>query len=482
MPKISVADFTALILRNLPYRATSNQQEAAKLISEFIFRPATEHSKPLFLLRGYAGTGKTSLLAAIVNSLPAIGIRSSLLAPTGRAAKVMAGYSGKPAFTIHRKIYIQHSNKSGIPVFKLRKNLHTSALFVVDEASMITNEYDNSEESFFRGHRLLSDLIEFVYSANCRLLLSGDTAQLPPVGTEISPALNTPLLKASFPVEIFEYELTEVVRQDKKSGILLNATSLRNKISTGNHSFPLFSLSGIRDVIRVNGSELEELLNTNLHHESAENTVIITRSNKRAVLYNQEVRRRILFREAMVSAGDLMMVVKNNYFWLPEGSDTGFIANGEMFEVMRIGKHEELYGFKFCDATIRLVDYENQPLLEVKLLLDTLLSDSPSLSYEQNRQLFSEVMADYEEIRNRSERMKLARKNAWLNALQVKYAYALTCHKTQGGQWKHVFIDAAFLRGADADRESLRWLYTAITRSAGKVYLVNFADSLFGTN
>lgn len=472
-------EFAAAILKNLPHTPTQGQENLATLIARYIFFRSEDPRHIMFLLRGYAGTGKTSMISSMVRSLPLLGKKSVLLAPTGRAAKVIAQYSGHQAFTIHRKIYMHQVQPNGSIRVTLRVNQHKNTVFIVDEASMIQSENAGNDGGIFASRNLLDDLITFVYSSNCRLLLSGDTAQLPPVGLDESPALDINYLNATYPLQLSTFELTEVVRQEKESGILANATALRQKLKAEKYDPPFFHLKKHDDVIRINGHELEDALNNSIHSKGIESTVVVTRSNKRANLFNREVRSRILFRDLEVQAGDLMMVVKNNYFWLPPESPVGFIANGDTIEILRVLKIKELYGFRFAEVQIRLVDYPDEPHLDLKIILNTLTSESAALTQEENRKLFEEVMQDYESIPSRQQRFQQLRINPYFNALQVKFAYALTCHKTQGGQWEDVFVDQGFLPEGGLNREYLRWLYTAVTRSTKRVYLVNFGDESF---
>lgn len=473
------SEFTELVLQNLVHTPTGGQRVLAGLLSGFIFSRSDGHLNKIFVLKGYAGTGKTSVISSLVNSIPQLGKKTVLLAPTGRAAKILALYSGKTASTIHRKIYMHTMLPNGMVKISLRQNLHKNTLFIVDEASMIQGERISDELNLFSSCNLLDDLMEYVFSSNCRLLLAGDTAQLPPVGLQMSPALDVRYLKSTYPVIADSYELNEVVRQEKESGILANATLLRESIDTQKFQPPFFRLGSYRDIVRINGSELEDALNNSIHGRGVDNTVIITRSNKRANLFNREIRNRILFRDHAINAGDLLMVVKNNYFWLSSESQAGFIANGDMIEVLRVRKLEELYGCRFADVLIRLVDYPDEPEQDVKLLLNTIDSESAALTRDESRNLFESVMQDYVHITSRNERFQLIRTNPYLNALQVKYAYALTCHKTQGGQWNDVFVEQGYLNDDQLDREYLRWLYTAITRASSKVYLLNFTERLF---
>ncbi len=368
-------------------------------------------------------------------------MRSVLLAPTGRAAKVISSYSGHRAQTIHRKLYMQNISDDGKVRFMLTENKHKNTLFIVDEASMIPDT-SSSGGSLFGGRRLLHDLIEYVYtSENCRLLMIGDTAQLPPVGIELSPALYPEYLKSNFNLEIHTYELREVVRQASESGILANATALREKISSDNISMPLFSNTGFDDVYKLDGGELQEFLQDVYSSAEFEDIVVICRSNKRANIFNREIRNRIIYHEDEITAGDHLMVVRNNYFWLPKGSETGFIANGDMIELLRIRNTTQLYGHRFADITFRLIDYPEEKEIDALIMLDTLMADTPALPPEAQNKLLENVLLDYADIPSQSLRMAKIRQNQYFNALQVKFAYSLTCHKTQGGQWKHVFVD-----------------------------------------
>jgi len=402
------------------------------------------------------------------------------MAPTGRAAKVLAAYAQRPANTIHRKIYFARTTKDGVIALKLQQNLHKQTLFIVDEASMIQHS-SLSESNLFGSRNLLDDLFEYVFNGEgCRMMFIGDTAQLPPVGLEHSPALDLEYLRKAYNLLIDSHEMTEVVRQEKNSGILLNATAVRNQILRQEWGIPLFAITDAhKDVIRINGSELEEALNTAYSGSGKENNVVVCRSNKRANIFNREIRKRILFLEEDINTGDYMMVVKNNYFWLPEGSSAGFVANGDIIELLRIRKIEEIYGFRFADVTIRFIDYPEEKDLDVKILLDTLQSESPALSQTDNNRLFQEVMKDYEDMSSRRGRLEKVKINPYFNALQVKFSYALTCHKTQGGQWDTVFIDQGYLNEKMMNIEYLRWLYTAVTRATKKLYLVNFEEKFF---
>lgn len=434
--------------------------------------------RSVFLLKGYAGTGKTSLVSALIQTLPQLRVDTLLLAPTGRAAKVIANYSGRPAYTIHKKIYMTVTDAGGVVRTVRAINKHAYTLFIVDEASMIGLEPTTSR------HSLLEDLIDYVYDGNhCRLMLIGDTAQLPPVGQSESPALDERYLSAAFGLNVIVSELTEVVRQQQLSGILANATSLRNQIAVlgggDEASLPLFTPNDT-DVVKLAGEDLMETLYREYGDFALEQVAIICRSNKRANLFNQGVRNSVLFREEEVNAGDYLMVVKNNYFWLDEESTIGFIANGDIVEVLSVRNTQELYGFRFADATLRFVDYPDEEPRDCKLLLSTLYSESPSLTAEESERFFNAVMEDYADLPHKADRLREMRQNPYYNALQVKFAYALTCHKTQGGQWRTVIVDQGFLPpDMSLDRDYLRWLYTAFTRATDKVYLLNFEKRFF---
>ncbi|MEA3504898.1 MAG: AAA family ATPase [Bacteroidota bacterium] len=466
--------FAKLFSRSLPHTPTEDQERTIKLLTDFIYSGSSDD---LFLLKGYAGTGKTTLVSTLIQILPKIGMKSALLAPTGRAAKVLANYSKQSANTIHKKIYFFNSTADGSMRLKLGTNKHKKTIFFIDEASMIP---DNNTAGNFSQHSLLDDLVNYVYQGeNCKIILIGDTAQLPPVGLDISPALDIDYLRASFSLDIIHDELTEVVRQERSSGILTNATSIREKLLYGDFELPLFKTKEAPHFHRITGSDFEEILNDTFNMNAPEDSVIITRSNKRANSYNNEIRNRILYKHEEISAGDYIMVVKNNYFWLPEDSKTGFIANGDIAEILKVSNIEELYGYRFANATIRLIDYPDEENLEVKLLIDTISSETPSLSYNENKKLYNTVMEDYKDIPQKKKRMEELKKNPYFNALQIKFSYALTCHKTQGGQWKNVFIDQGYFKEDMLGTEYLRWLYTAITRATENVYLVNFKDEFF---
>lgn len=429
------------------------------------------------MLCGYAGTGKTTLVSALVKTMAQLERRCVLLAPTGRAAKVFSSYSGKSAYTIHRWIYRQKSILNGAQ-FVLSENRAVNTLFIVDEASMIAND----GSSGFGTGALLDDLVEFVYSGRgCSMLLLGDTAQLPPVGELLSPALSAEYMRSMF-LDVTHVELTQVMRQLDGSGILQNATMLREIIRAGENGFlPQLKLKGFADITPVSGDELIEAIEGSYSSVGIEDTIVLCRSNKRANVYNEGIRRRILYREEELNRGDMLMVVKNNYYWreLLGKEDKSlldkidFIANGDMAEIVRVGGVEEMYGFRNAEVTLSLVDYEDCEI-DVMIMLDTLMSESPSLTREESERLFAAVWEDYPEIRSRRKRMEEIRKNPYYNALQVKYGYAVTCHKAQGGQWKHVFLDQGYVTADMMNADYYRWLYTAFTRATEKLYLVNW--------
>jgi exodeoxyribonuclease-5 len=432
--------------------------------------------RSLFIIRGYAGTGKTSIISALVKYLRKERRAFRLMAPTGRAAKVLSKYSGFKASTVHRSIYFARTGAGGGLILALQKNKYKRAIFIIDEASMIPDDTSSSKSG---GRNLLYDIMEYTFSGtDCKLIFVGDTAQLPPVGLDISPALNKAYLKNAFHLDITDLELDEVVRQEKQSGILLNATILRQKIKEESFIPPFFDLYGQRDVINLPGVELLDELISAYDFQGFDNTVIITRSNKRANLYNREIRNRILFREEKINAGDYLMVVKNNYFWLEEDNEAGFLANGDILELMSVRKVEEMYGFQFADISARMVDYPDAKEIEIKVILNSLEVEAPALSYEDNNKLYMAVMEDYMDIPQKSKRLAKIKENPYFNAVQIKFSYALTCHKTQGGQWHTVFVDQGYVTEENINKEYLRWLYTAITRSTSRVFFVNFPDNL----
>lgn len=460
------------LIKNIGFELTKSQEITAELLSDFF---VNKNDQQIFLLKGYAGTGKTTLIAACVRTLLTQGVKVVLLAPTGRAAKVLEQYSGYPAYTIHKWIYRQQSQKDGVGRFVVNKNTSCNTIFIVDEASMISS---SSEDSFFGSGNVLEDLLKFIEEGdNCRLMLVGDEAQLPPVRLDISPALDKRVLE-SYGYEVTQITLSEVVRQAADSGILSNATSLRAMISKNFCAIPQFTLVGFSDIVRLSGVELIETLESSYSQVGVEETIVLNYSNKRANKYNQGIRNQILWREEELSIGDLLMVVRNNYFWVEKIPEINFIANGDIVEVVRIRKIKELHGFRFAEVTVRLTDYKHQEL-DVMVMLDTLALEGPSLSSDKANELFESVSLDYADTVNKRSRMKKIKEDPFFNALQVKFAYAVTCHKAQGGQWKHVYIDQGFFRADMISKEYLRWLYTALTRATEKVYLVNFAKDFY---
>lgn len=467
-------NFASVIRSQFPFEPTTGQQELINRIAAFVLHPDNER---VFVLKGYAGTGKTSTVSALVKSLPAVRWKFSLLAPTGRAAKVLSEYTNWPAFTIHKRIYHARGEGGGAGMFTLQQNKHTNTIFIVDEASMIG---EGQADQQLHPHSLLEDLFQYVYDGdNCKLLLIGDSAQLPPVGMSESPALNVEYLKATFGVEVEHIELKEVMRQVLDSGVLYNATKLRVNIAEAQNAPPAFELEGYNDIIKVEGTDLIDLLEQSYRNVGQEETIIICRSNKRANIYNQQIRARILWREEELSSGDHLMVVKNNYFWLPEESKAGFIANGDRIEIVRIRKQYEMHGFRFADVEMRLLDYPEEPEISARVILDTLHSEAPALKREQQQALFESVMADYENLPTKRDKFLKLRSDPFFNALQVKYAYAVTCHKAQGGQWQSVFVEQGYLTPEMINTEYLRWLYTALTRTRDKAYLIGFKEEFF---
>ena len=465
---------SSLIIKEIKFEPTECQQEMAVKISEFI---TADQPKIVFLLKGYAGTGKTTALSALVRVLETLKIKTVLLAPTGRASKVLSRYAGKSATTIHKEIYRQQSSTSGYGKFGLDRNLHKNAIFIIDEASMISNI--PQEQNIFGSGYLLSDLIGYVMSGeNCRLIIAGDIAQLPPVGFIVSPALEEDELKY-FDLDVIKCELTEVVRQASKSGILENATTIRNLLSDEQHQgYWKIKTSGFADIIRIGGADLIEEISGCYHKFGIDETIVVTRSNKRANKFNEGIRRSVLYREEQISRGDLVMTVKNNYFWAKQSEELGFIANGDVAEVIRIGKFEEKYGYHFVNVTLRFIDFKDVEL-DCKIILDTLSIEAPSLTQADQKKLFDEISQDHPEIRNKRNLWEKIRENEYFNALQVKFSYALTCHKSQGGQWKAVFLDHGYLTENMIDREYLRWAYTAFTRPTELLYLINFNKEFF---
>ncbi len=462
------------LIRNFPHTPTEQQLEVFGLLARFF---AGRQDNECFVLKGYAGTGKTSIIAALVRSLNTSGVRSVLLAPTGRAAKVMSNYSGRKALTIHKKIYRKKQAMSLEMDFVLAENNAENTLFIVDEASMIADA-----PADFGRNSLLEDLLDYVYNMkNCKLMLVGDTAQLPPVGSPDSPALDAARLRDNYGLEVFAYEMTSVLRQAGDSGILYNATAIRDLIRDDLAEFPSFRVKGFPDIFRMTGERLTEGLDYAYNSFGMENTLVICRSNKNANLYNQQIRNRILYREEEITGGDYLMVVRNNYFWFDqaENSPNSFIANGDIARVRKVRNIREMYGFRFAEVVLDFVDYPDAEPLQCRVMLESLYAEGPDISREAQLKLFEAAMEDYADIPGRKERREALRTNEYYNALHVKFAYAITCHKAQGGQWDAVFIDQGFLTEEMIDVDFLRWLYTAVTRSVKQLFLVNFSDAFF---
>ena len=465
------------LLKDFSHEPTVKQDSALHIVSKFLL---SQNYEELFLLKGYAGTGKTSIVGTLVKNCWKINKNLVLLAPTGRAAKVISNYSNKEAFTIHKKIYYPKSKKGGGISFSLQKNKHKNTIFIVDESSMIPNTSPDS--ILFDKGSLLSDLIQYVYSGHqCKLILIGDTAQLPPIKLDISPALDKSTLENYFNKKVVTIELDEVVRQEKGSGILWNASCIRESLEDEFYDTFKFEKENFPDIIRpYDGQELMSAIEDSYLNSGDEESVFIVRSNKRAFLYNQNIRSRILYKEEELSVGDHLMVVKNNYFWLETTSEAGFIANGDIIEILEIYSIKELYGFKFATVNVKMIDYPRMAAFETVLILDTLSSEIASLSSEDSNKLYQEVLKDYEHETSKYKKFLSVKKNIYFNALQVKFSYAITCHKSQGGQWDTVFVEQPYLPNG-IDKDYLRWLYTAITRAKKKLYLIGFKDDFFRT-
>lgn len=462
--------FLEQIKKNFPFEPTDEQASSLDQITDFLF---SRTSDGIFLLKGYAGTGKSSLIGALVKTMTDFEQKTVLLAPTGRAAKVFSSYSSHPAFTIHKKIYRQKRFSGEASGFVPMDNLHKDTLFIVDEASMISN--DGIDSFSFGSGRLLDDLIHYVYGGeNCRLLLIGDEAQLPPVMQETSPALQIDTLKG-YGLEVWSTTMTQIVRQAENSGILFNATHIRNALlENTTELFPKLKLEGFDDIRKVSGEELIDEISAAYDRDGIEETMIVSRSNKRANIYNEGVRNRILYREEELSSGDMLMVTKNNYFWTENIEQIDFLANGELLEILRVRRTQEIYGFRFCDVLVKHPDYDIE--LEIKILIDTLHSDTTGLSQEKNAELFYNILEDYADITTKNGKMQKMKVDPFYNAVQVKYGYAVTCHKAQGGEWTNIFLDIGYITEEHLGINFYRWLYTALTRASKRLYLVNLPD------
>ena len=469
---LNYIEFKVSLKNQFNFLPTVDQNHAIDLLSDFV---TNSNELEFFILTGYAGTGKTTLISAFINALNDFGIKSVNLAPTGRAAKVLSNYSKTKASTIHRKIYFTDYLSGGSTQLSLGKNLHTNTIFIIDEASMIAS--GSSGDSDFSQRNLLYDLVEYVYSGfNCKLIFIGDSGQLPPIGTDLSPALDLNFLKATFSFDIKHSQLTQIVRQGELSGILNLATQLRSFTE----SPEILHCDG-KEVIFVDGQELEEELESSINNYSQEEVIVLTRSNKRANLFNQQIRHRILWQEDDLNAGDILMITKNNYFWLDEKSEAGFLANGELIEVLKVIRREELFGFEFADISARLIDYPDMPNQEFKININSIRSDGPSLTREQLSNLFYRISAEeYPYERNKKIRNRMVMNHPFFQALQVKFGYAITGHKAQGGQWEIVFIDVGYFVDDMWDISYMRWLYTTVTRAKEKVYLINFPKVFTG--
>jgi exodeoxyribonuclease V len=469
------SEFLDLLYKKFKYGPTESQERLFHALDLYFKEEGEE--RLIFILKGFAGTGKTSVISALTKTLPQFGWSTVLLAPTGRAAKVISNYSKKSAKTIHRKIYQVSEDSLGNLNFELNKNASEDTVYIVDEASMINDHRD------LGSNGLLQDLITFVFNGNRnRLILIGDEAQLPPVGDVYSPALNGEYLSRRYRALVFENSLTDVMRQATSSGILFNATHIRKNLKKESVNSLSLSTSTFKDVFRMSGEKVEDGIRYAYDKYGKENTVLITRSNKASVMYNHLIRSRINYAESELEKGDILMVVKNNYSILEPDSDAGFIANGEFMEVQKLGSEIEMHGFRFQKLTLKLVDYPEEEEFESLVILNVLSSNSPNLSKEENRLLYDSVIKDYYNLTSKKEQKKAIREDKYLNALQIKYAYSLTCHKSQGGQWDAVFIDAPYLPDNKIDTETLRWLYTAITRGSKEVFLINFPNLFFGIN
>ncbi len=460
------------IRKAFPHEPNGQQLALFERLHQFLL---SDEGQECFILRGYAGTGKTTVVSALVKALRSYSLKAVLLAPTGRAAKVISSYSGRRAFTIHKRIYRKKTALTMDENFSLSENMASNTIFIVDEASMIADEKGGRD-------RLLRDLVRYVYNDNnCKLMLVGDTAQLPPVGASDSPALDAANMKDHYGLSVFGFELTDVLRQQKDSGILYNVTNVRDMIRKEDFRMPRIVTKGYKDVFRMGSDKLEEGLNYAYSKYGHESTLIICRSNKNANLYNRQIRGRILWREEELTGGDQVMVVKNNYFWLQEQEEgsTGFIANGDIAKLRKVRGIEEMYGFRFANVQLEFIDYAEDPMMECKVLLDTLYTEAPALPPEDQKRFYEEVMKDYAHLPNKRAQHQELKLNPYYNALQIKFAYAITCHKAQGGQWPAVFVDQGFLTEEMVNMDFLRWFYTACTRATTELFLVNFNEKFF---
>lgn len=458
-----------ILANKFPYSPTPGQTRFFRVFDQFI----QAKDRPVLLLKGYAGTGKTTVVSTLTQVLPLFNYKFALLAPTGRAAKVMSLYANRMAFTIHKKIYKQTSDDGVGPEFKRQKNYAKKTIFIVDESSMINEDI---------GSSLLSDLMDYVFTDDSnKLILIGDNAQLPPVGQSQSPALDKDHLTYNYKTNVFETVLTDVTRQAQDSGILKNATALRTELMQQKPAIRI-KTGGESDIFRMTGEKMEEGLRYAYDKYGIENTVIICRSNKLANNYNQYIRTRIHFYESELEAGEILMIVRNNYVHTPGNEAGNFLANGDFVQVQKIVSFEDMYDLRFATLSLKLIDYPDEPAFEAKVILDTLYTEGPSLSQEQNKKLYDHVKADYFDLSSKKEIREALKTDPYLNALQVKFAYALTCHKSQGGQWPAVFVDQGYLNIDELDKDYVRWLYTAVTRATEQLFMVNFDKSFFTAN
>ena len=467
--------FALELQKKLDFEPTQSQLIWFSEISNFIL---SNDLNSVFVLKGYAGSGKTTLLGSFVHQLNTINFKAVLIAPTGRAAKVLSSYSEHPAYTIHKQIYNTKSEDTGNIIFQLRKNTYKNTIFIVDEASMIGNEI--IENRLSKNNSLLNDLVEYVKDGyNCKLLFVGDPAQLPPINLTLSPALDSDLLEEFYFDKVFIVELTFVVRQKQNSGILNNATVIRERLNQKIYNQFKFNINGCDDIINLNDSNnIFEVVESAYDVSGIDQTVFIVRSNKRAYLFNKQIRQSILDNRDDLSVGDRLMVLKNNYFWLPQSSKPGFIANGDIIEIIKIKSKKDIYGFSFAEVQVILVDYPEELPFYTVILLDTLKITTASLSYEETNKLYKNIKEDYVDEKSRFKQLLKVKGNKFFNALQVKYAYAITCHKSQGGQWENVFVEKPYLPDGQ-NKEYLRWLYTAVTRSTKNLYLIGFTSEDF---
>lgn len=465
--------FFEQLTKSFPHQPTECQHKALIELSNYIFEPS---STAVFILKGFAGTGKTTTISALVNNLHKVSKQAVLVAPTGRAAKVMSNYAKKKAYTIHKKIYYPKKNKNGAISFTMQQNKYVNTIFIVDEASMIP---DNSNNQLFDTNSLLNDLINFVDGGkNCKMILIGDEAQLPPVKLDVSPALDVQKLEANYQKKCYVAQLDEVVRQQYNSSILENATRLRGLLTSYVGDDFKFNADQ-KEVYKINdGFDLQEKIQQSYDDYGIDGTTIIVRSNKRANIYNEQIRHKIRGFIGDITVGDYIMVVKNNYYWLNSTEETDFIANGDICEIMAIKNIKEIYGFRFAEVTIRMIDYDDLKPFDTVILLDTLTSDTASLSFEESNKLYQEIALDYSHIKTNYKRLQAIKNDKYYNALQVKFSYAVTCHKSQGGQWKSVFVEQPYQASLEQP-EFIRWLYTAITRAEEKLHLIGFTDTFY---